>query len=74
LLGFKILHIRAGKNHDLKKEIGFFKFKSNFLNLNQIFLFKLNLLFELIYFSSKKIIKFYYKRIKMFFFTNLTKL
>jgi len=37
------------------KKIGFFKFKSDF------FLFKLDLLFKLIIFSSKKIIKFYYK-------------
>jgi len=61
---------KAGKNHDLKKnkKSDFFKFKSDFLNLNQIFLFKINLLFELIIFSSKKIIKFYYKIINVLFF------
>jgi len=44
-----------------------FLFKSDFLNLNQIFL-KLDLLFELIIFSSKKIIQFYYKIINVLFF------
>jgi len=44
------------------KKIGFFKFKSDF------FLFKLYLLFELIIFTSKKIIKFYYKMINVLFF------
>jgi len=41
----------------------------HFLNLNQIFLkFKLDLLFELIIFSSKKIIKIYYKIINVLVF------
>jgi len=39
----------------IKKKIGFL-------------LFKLNLLFKLIIFSSKKIIKFYYKTINVLFF------
>jgi len=50
------------------KKIRFFKFKSDFLNVNQIFLFKLDFLFELIIFSSKKIIKLYYKIINVLFF------
>jgi len=76
---YKILLSLTGleKNHDLKKKkkIGFFKFKTDIFNLNKIFLFKLDLLFELIIFSNKKIIKFYYKIINvLFFFTKLTKL
>jgi len=39
------------------QKIGFFLFKSDFFNLNQIFLFKLDFLFEVIIFNSKKIIK-----------------
>jgi len=36
-----LIYARAGKNHDFFKKIqkiGFFLFKSDFLNLNQIFL------------------------------------
>jgi len=38
-----LIYARAGKNHDFFKKIqnGFFLFKSDFLNLNQIF-FNLN--------------------------------
>jgi len=43
-----------------------------FLNLNQIFfLFKLDLLFELIIFSNRKIIKFYYKILSLLNFNLL---
>jgi len=51
------------KNHDFFKKIlkiEFFKFR--------FFFFKLDLLFNLIIFSSKKIIKFYYKVITCCFF------
>jgi len=58
LISMCIIKSRLEKNHDFffnKKKSHFFKFK-------------LDLLFELIIFSSKKIIKFYYKIINVLFF------
>jgi len=53
-----------------KKKIEFFLFKSDFLKfkLDFFFLIRFIVLFELIIFSSKKIIKFYYKIINVLFF------